>query len=335
MVRVQQPGVGRDDAVAVGVGVVAGGDGELVLAARSGCHGVGRRAVHPDLAVPVEGHERERRVDVGVDHGQVEAVALADRAPVVPRSPRRAGRRRCVTPARAIAARSITLAEIVDVGGRGSRLPVVAAAAPGRTGPGARPSGRRSEQLVRPVLDLPVMSVPAGPPSGGLYLKPPSARRVVRGRDDDPVGQRGPGARGCAPGSRGTRPASACTRRRRRPCTLTPLAASTSSALTCAGSESACVSAPRNSGPSIPCAARYSQIAWVMARMWSSLNVAVSADRGALTCRTPPAARHRRDRDATRSRRSPALRRPRGLQRQRAAPHAGLSCRHTDTPGRR
>jgi hypothetical protein len=60
--------------------------------------------------------------------------------------------------------------------------------------------------------------------------------------------------------------------------TRTPLAASTSSALTWAGSDSAWVSAPRYSGPSIPCAARYSQMACVVARMWSSLNVAVNAD---------------------------------------------------------
>ena len=59
---------------------------------------------------------------------------------------------------------------------------------------------------------------------------------------------------------------------------MTSLAASTSSALTWAGSDSAWVSAPRYSGPSMPWAARYSQMAWVVATMWSSLNVAVNAD---------------------------------------------------------
>ena len=47
--------------------------------------------------------------------------------------------------------------------------------------------------------------------------------------------------------------------------TSTPFAASTSSALVSAGRDSACVSMPRNSGPSIWCAARYRQIAWAMA----------------------------------------------------------------------
>ncbi len=49
--------------------------------------------------------------------------------------------------------------------------------------------------------------------------------------------------------------------------TRTSFAASTSRALTWAGSDSACVSAPRYSGPSMPSLARYSQIAWVAARM--------------------------------------------------------------------
>ena len=60
--------------------------------------------------------------------------------------------------------------------------------------------------------------------------------------------------------------------------TRTPLAASTSSALAVEGSASACVSATRYSGPSMPWAAQYSQIAWVVARMSSSLNVTLNAE---------------------------------------------------------
>ena len=43
--------------------------------------------------------------------------------------------------------------------------------------------------------------------------------------------------------------------------TSTPFAASTSRALASAGTERACVSMPRNSGPSIFCCFRYRQIA--------------------------------------------------------------------------
>ena len=58
----------------------------------------------------------------------------------------------------------------------------------------------------------------------------------------------------------------------------TSLAASTSSADTQAGSDSPCVSRPMNSGPVVPCAARYSTMAWVIARMWASLNAPFSAE---------------------------------------------------------
>ena len=89
VVRVHQA-VGGDDAMAVRIRVVAGRDvvGGVALGVgghglAQGCHRVGRGAVHADLAVPVQGHERPRRIDLGVDDGQVEAVVLADGRPVV------------------------------------------------------------------------------------------------------------------------------------------------------------------------------------------------------------------------------------------------------------
>jgi hypothetical protein len=54
--------------------------------------------------------------------------------------------------------------------------------------------------------------------------------------------------------------------------TSTPLPASTSSALAAAGSESAWVSMPRKSGPSMPFFLRYRQIACVIASTCRSLN---------------------------------------------------------------
>ena len=141
VVGVHQPGVGRDDAVAVGVGVVAGGDLELGPPADQRRHRVGRRAVHADLAVPVERHEPPRRVDERVDDGEVEAVPLGDRAPVVD-----AGAAERVGPdAHAGAPDGVDVddgRQVVDVrgeelvrlgGGRGRR----------RTAPGARRRARR------------------------------------------------------------------------------------------------------------------------------------------------------------------------------------------------
>src|SRR5690606_38600943 len=54
--------------------------------------------------------------------------------------------------------------------------------------------------------------------------------------------------------------------------TRTPFAASTSTAVRSAGSESAWVSAPRNRGPVTPRDALWSATAWHIAAMWSSLN---------------------------------------------------------------
>src|ERR1017187_2033874 len=68
-----------------------------------------------------------------------------------------------------------------------------------------------------------------------------------------------------------SRPSLACR------CVCTPLAASTSSVVCCAGAESAWVSLPRQSGPMMPACVRYSAIAWAMARMYASLKLPLMA----------------------------------------------------------
>ena len=67
VVGVQQAGGAGDDAVAVVVGVAGPGDVEFVLVGDHAGHGVGAGAVHADAAVPVEGHEAEGGVDVGIE----------------------------------------------------------------------------------------------------------------------------------------------------------------------------------------------------------------------------------------------------------------------------
>ena len=159
-------------------------------------HRVRRRAVHPDLAVPVEGHEPPRRVDERVDHGQVEAVPLGDRAPVVDaRAAQRVG-------------------ADAHAGVAGSRRCRRRSAGRRRTSPRksygvTRPSRARAngdpadalevgpDQLVGAVRrSRSVASVSAGPPWGGLYLKPPSRGGLCDGRDDDAVGQAAAGRAG-------------------------------------------------------------------------------------------------------------------------------------------
>ena len=56
MVGLHQAGV-ADDAVAVRIGVIAEAQVELVFDRKQLLHRVGRRAIHTNLAVPVERHE--------------------------------------------------------------------------------------------------------------------------------------------------------------------------------------------------------------------------------------------------------------------------------------
>jgi hypothetical protein len=114
-----------------------------------------------------------------------------------------------------------------------------------------------------------VASEPAGPPDGGLYLKPPSRGGLCEGVISTPSAD--PGARRLClrmawdTAGVGVKPSREST------ITSTPLATSTSRAVRQAGSERPWVSRPRNSGPVIPALARCSAIAWLMARMWASL----------------------------------------------------------------
>ena len=175
----------------VGVGVVAGRDVVVVLAPDQRGHRGGRGAVHPDLLVPVERHEPPGRVDQRVDHGQVEAVPLGDLAPVVHA---RAAQRVGADPHAGLADRVEVehVRQVVDVGRRGSRT---ATRPRGPAANGMRrtsPSPPAISSLARAAITE-VASVSAGPPCGGLYLKPPSAGGLCDGRDHDAVGEPGPG----------------------------------------------------------------------------------------------------------------------------------------------
>ena len=77
----------RDDAVAVDVRIVSEGDVEIVFQSDQTFHGIGGGAVHPDLAVPVDGHEGEGRIDDPVHHLEGESVAVGDGIPEVHRRP--------------------------------------------------------------------------------------------------------------------------------------------------------------------------------------------------------------------------------------------------------
>ncbi len=81
VVRVHQAGLGNDT-VTVVVRVVAKGDVELVLESDQARHGERAGTVHPDLAVFIQGHEGEGRVDLVVHHLDVQVIGLGDDVPV-------------------------------------------------------------------------------------------------------------------------------------------------------------------------------------------------------------------------------------------------------------
>src|SRR5918992_4429149 len=82
MVRVHQSMRRRDDAMAIGVGVVTGGNLKPFSETHEAGHRIGTRTIHPDLAVMIERHEAEGRIDPIVDKRQIETVALGDFLPV-------------------------------------------------------------------------------------------------------------------------------------------------------------------------------------------------------------------------------------------------------------
>jgi hypothetical protein len=90
MVWIHQSCTARDDAVPVTIGIVAEGDIEAVFERDQLCHGIGRRTVHADLAVPIQRHELKRRVHRAVHHFHIDTVTFDDRLPV--RHPRSAKR---------------------------------------------------------------------------------------------------------------------------------------------------------------------------------------------------------------------------------------------------
>ena len=112
------------------------------------------------------------------------------------------------------------------------------------------------EDPVRLVLD-PARDVGVGRAAvGRVVLEAAVLGRVVRRRDDDAVGEAAPARPrlatriACDTAGVGVKPSSASTR------TSTPFATRTSSAVRHAGSDSACVSRPMNSGPVYPFEAR-------------------------------------------------------------------------------
>ena len=187
VVRLQQA-VGGDDAVAIVVRVAGEGHVEPLAQADQALHGVRRGRVHADLPVPVDGHEAEGRIDLGIHHFQVQLVVLGDGRPVA-----HAGTAQWVDAQAQIGAADhvevddicqvgdIAAHVVVALGGRRrQRLLVVHA---------LDASQVRRQQLVGLGLD-PLGHVAVGRAAvGRVVLEAAALRWVVRRGDDDAVGQ--------------------------------------------------------------------------------------------------------------------------------------------------
>ncbi|MNF72248.1 hypothetical protein D3C84_542200 [compost metagenome] len=187
VVRVHQTRLG-DDAVTVVVRIVAKGDVELVFQGNQARHGEGAGAVHPDLAVFIQGHEGEGRIDAIVDHLDVEIVALGDHIPVG--HARAAERIHPDLDASLLDGGQVQhVLEIVHIGGDivvldheltgqglGERHPLHAGQTGFQNGVGA---------VFHPLGDLPFGRTAVG----GVVLEATVFRRVVGRGDHHPIGQ--------------------------------------------------------------------------------------------------------------------------------------------------
>ena len=183
----------------------------------------------------------------GVQHGEVEPEPLGDGAPVRHRRATQrigadvhAGVADGVDVEHVLQVADVAGDEVVVAGGVGVLRRLVVH--PLHVG---QPAG---QDVVGPAAITEVASLSAGPPLGGLYLKPPSRGGLWLGVTTMPSASR---CRALAVrlqdgvrdgGGRGVAVAESSI-------TVTPLAASTSSAVAVAGPDSACVSAPEEQRP--------------------------------------------------------------------------------------
>ena len=185
-VRLHQPSARGHDAVPVAVRVRPEGNVEGIFHRAQLLHGPRRGAVHPDLAVPVGGHERERRVHGPVDHFEVQPV---HRRQGVPERDVRAAHRVDSDMDLRVADRLHIddVFEVADIG-----KDIVDRVNPLRNerpvpGNPAHRIGPGGHQFIRPVLD-PRRGFRRGRPSfGRIVLEAAVFGRIVRRRDDDAV----------------------------------------------------------------------------------------------------------------------------------------------------
>ena len=187
MVGIHQSGAAGDDAVTVVVGIVAESHIKLIFEMDQTGHGVGRGAIHADLAVLVHGHKPEGGIDIGIDHLEIQAVSISDGRPI----------------GHARAAHGI-YADLQVGGGDGRHIhyicqighvghdEIVLDGCLGGHGPLEGNAFDRFQSLpqdfVGPGLDRCCDVSVSRPACGGVVFEAAIIGRVVRGRDHDAVG---------------------------------------------------------------------------------------------------------------------------------------------------
>ena len=186
MIRIHQPHRARDDAVAVGIGIVAERDVELILELHEPGHCERTGAVHAYLPVVIHRHERERRVHVRIHDGQVQTVFALHGLPIMHR---RAAERidtdlqSCRTNRRHVDHRRQILHVVRDVIllMRGARLQR------GFKGHSLHVLVTGAEQDVRTILNPRGRVALSRATVGRIIFHPAIGRRIVRRRDDESV----------------------------------------------------------------------------------------------------------------------------------------------------
>ena len=170
------------------VGVAGESDVIFVLQPDQPSHRVGRGRVHANAAVPVQGHESESRIDLLAHHREVDPVAFGNPRPIV-----HAGAAQRIHPhANAGAADRIEIDHVAEVGGVGLEKIVCPGGARAlRLFEGQAFHIRQAGQQQRVSLFFD----PGGDARVGrtavrrIVFEAAILGRIVRGRDDDAVGQ--------------------------------------------------------------------------------------------------------------------------------------------------
>lgn len=172
MVRRQQARASGYDAVPIMVSIASEGNVVAILQIDQALHGVAGRRVHANFAVPIDCHEAEGWIDNVVHHREIKPVVVRNCTPVV----NSGAAKRIDSHADIRAAYDVYIDYVVKIV-HVSVEKVMLVRRRGAQRAFKTHSFTSARFFSRNSLDRdsiqPVISTPAGPPCGGLYLKPP------------------------------------------------------------------------------------------------------------------------------------------------------------------